>query len=303
MSNDINKMDVKQLRNEVQLLRDELAIMKRKYEDILYNLDTDNFSSRFVKEQGDMRTAIEVTAEGIKTSVEALSDADDKLSSEIKQTANSIQTTVSSVFNKITQVEDLDDMTDKSKIYTYAGENYHWNRIKKQWEKIAGNSIASSFIQTNDGFELKGDVAVSGDVIVGGTITSTDVISKSENKGEIEISEGHIQLWPDTYDVPLVDLTMWYKNQYWMPVMRFGRGTDASAEMGVGWIIKDKDSFMIEFDTSGGKSLYIEFDDSKETINIVGDVEFSGGTVSGLPEGSGGSSGGGSGSNVAVFGE
>ena len=51
MSDNINNMNDKQLRNEVQLLRDELAIMKRKFEDIIYNLDTDNFSSRFVKEQ------------------------------------------------------------------------------------------------------------------------------------------------------------------------------------------------------------------------------------------------------------
>ena len=35
MSDNIQNMDVKRLRNEVQLLRDELAIMQRKYEDIL----------------------------------------------------------------------------------------------------------------------------------------------------------------------------------------------------------------------------------------------------------------------------
>ena len=46
MSDNIPDMNFKQLRNEVQLLRDELAIMKRKYEDILYNLDDDNFSRR-----------------------------------------------------------------------------------------------------------------------------------------------------------------------------------------------------------------------------------------------------------------
>lgn len=305
MSNDISKMNDKQLRNEVQLLRDELAIMKRKYEDIIYNLDTDNFSSRFVKEQGDMRTAIEINAEGIKTSVEALSEAKDELSSEITQTASSIQTTVSSVFNEITEItedeaktldEAIKKMTNKSTIYTYKGTNYYWNRITNKWKKTDGNSIASSFIQTDDGFKLTGDVKVSGDVIVGGTITSTDVISKSKNEGEIEMSEGHIRLWPDTYDVPLVELTMWYKNQYWMPVMRFGRGTDASAELGVGWITKDANSFMIEFDTSSGKSLYIEFDDSKDTINIVGDVVFDG-TVT-LPDGTVGGGGG-----VAVFGE
>ena len=35
---DINKMNDKELRNEVQLLRDELAIFKRKYEDFYNNL-------------------------------------------------------------------------------------------------------------------------------------------------------------------------------------------------------------------------------------------------------------------------
>ena len=100
MSNDISKMDFKQLRNEVQLLRDELAIMKRKYEDIIYNLDTDNFSSRFVKEQGDMRTAVEITAEGIKTKV-SKEDLDNSLSnySTIEQTAEKISTAVTSVNN------------------------------------------------------------------------------------------------------------------------------------------------------------------------------------------------------------
>ena len=114
---DISKMNDKQLRNEVQLLRDELAIMKRKYEDIIYNLDTDNFSSRFVKEQGDMKTAIKVTAEGIETKVsneefestkkqtaelissevKKLSDADDELSTKITQTATDIRAEVKKV--------------------------------------------------------------------------------------------------------------------------------------------------------------------------------------------------------------
>ena len=82
--------EVKQLRDEVQLLRDELAIMKRKYEDIIYNLDTDNFSGRFVKEQGDMRAAIEFNAKGIKTKV-----SNEEFSSQMEQTAEAIKTKVS----------------------------------------------------------------------------------------------------------------------------------------------------------------------------------------------------------------
>ena len=41
----IASMNFKQLRSEVQSLRDELAMMKRHYEDLLYNLDDDNILS------------------------------------------------------------------------------------------------------------------------------------------------------------------------------------------------------------------------------------------------------------------
>lgn len=99
---DISKMTDKQLRNEVQLLRDELAIMKRKYEDIIYNLDTDNFSSRFVKEQGDMKTAIEVTAKGIEAKV-----SNEEFQSKLSLTAKSFETSISdldsTLSSKITQ--------------------------------------------------------------------------------------------------------------------------------------------------------------------------------------------------------
>ena len=97
-------MTDKQLRNEVQLLRDEFAIMKRKYEDIIYNLDTENFSSRFVKEQGDMRTAIEVTAEGIKTKVskEEMGAFEESI---LSQTSSEIKATVKK------EIEDGDYVT------------------------------------------------------------------------------------------------------------------------------------------------------------------------------------------------
>lgn len=90
MSDNTNATEIKKLRNEVQVLRDELAIMKRKYEDIIYNLDTDNFSGRFIKEQGDMRAAIEFNAKGIKTKV-----SNEEFSSQMELTAETIKTKVS----------------------------------------------------------------------------------------------------------------------------------------------------------------------------------------------------------------
>lgn len=138
---DINKMDFKQLRNEVQLLRDELAIMQRKYEDLLYNLDTENFSQRIVKQGNDMYTKIEQTAESITLQAEKVEEnskniatleitaeeissevfeeeADGTKVSRIEQNANAIeaevtarQTDVSDLSSLITQTAEKIQMT------------------------------------------------------------------------------------------------------------------------------------------------------------------------------------------------
>ena len=292
MSNDINKMDVKQLRNEVQLLRDELAIMQRKYEDILYNLDDDNFSSRFVREKNNMKTAIEITEEGIKTKVSkdeldkslestmtqtaemissevsALYENDSVLSQEIstiEQTANRIQSTVSSVFNSIEQVYSKSEMTDKSKIYTLGNTNYHYNRIVEKWEKIEGNSIASSFIQTDDGFQLTGDVSISGDTIVGGTITGASLMNTS----------GTTQLKLGTDDGNFGDLTLYrtYDNKAYEVFQVYDNATS------------------INLNALGSCFLYT----SGDTTYAQGNWDFSEADVT-LPNGSG------SGTIVAVFG-
>lgn len=103
---DLNQMEVKQLRNEVQLLRDELAIFKRKYEDIIYNLDDDNFSSTLLREKEGMKTSIEVNAEGIKTKVsnEEFESAKTQLAGQITSEVNKLDGTLST---KITQTEEL----------------------------------------------------------------------------------------------------------------------------------------------------------------------------------------------------
>ena len=91
----IENMTDKELRDEVQHLRDDLAKMKRFYEDLFYNLDIENFSSRFVKEQNGMKTKIELTEAGIKTAV-SKTDLATKLSeySTTEQTAEEIKSVV-----------------------------------------------------------------------------------------------------------------------------------------------------------------------------------------------------------------
>ena len=184
MSNVYNMTD-KQLRNEVQLLRDELAIMKRKYEDIIYNLDDDNFSSRFVKEKNDMRTAIEVTAEGIKTKV---SREDLKAYSTIEQTAEQIKSTVTKEFvidqldgeivtnailsSQISQSADEIYLSVSQEYETKADANATYNSLSNSISSVSvkANGIStrvsdlesfktSVFTQTSTGFLLDGEKA------------------------------------------------------------------------------------------------------------------------------------------------
>lgn len=165
MSDNISTMNDKQLRNEVQLLRDELAIMRRKFEDIIYNLDTDNFSSRFVKEQGKMKTAIEVTAEGIKTKV-SKEDLDKSLSSysTIEQTADKISTAVTSINNS----------TDE-KLKNYS-------TIEQTAEKIS-STVTKEYVT-----DLIGDEYVTNDALNEYKVTVTSTINQKADEINLSVS-------------------------------------------------------------------------------------------------------------------
>lgn len=207
----ISKMNDKQLRKEVQSLRDELAIMRRKYEDIIYNLDTNNFSSRFVKEQNNMKTAIKVTAEGIKTKV-SKEDLDAFQESTFEQTAEQISATVTRNF--VTNLLDGEYVTNATfesqfNIYadgiyatvekTYETKDEAGEKYDDLYQSISSVSIEADgitsrvgrlengeygdftlFEQTADGFYLTGDVHISGDTIAGGIITGASFQNSDE---------------------------------------------------------------------------------------------------------------------------
>lgn len=223
MSDNINDMTFKQLRNEVQLLRDELAIMKRKYEDIIYNLDTDNFSSRFVKEQGNMRTAIEVNAEGIKTKV---SNEELKNYSTTEQTASLIKNTVTSEY-----VDDLlgDTYVTKSvfeqrsnEIYAEVSENYDDLSGSISSVSVKANNISTKvgkmengkfgdytlFTQTSDQF-----------VFEGGSVLFGEYISLADNDGEKAFNIFH-----DESGFGLPTIIMWGTNSHSSDPIVLGSG-------------------------------------------------------------------------------
>jgi hypothetical protein len=162
----INQMDFKELRNEVQLLRDELAIMQRKYEDIIYNLDNENFSGTILKEKEDMKTKIVANENGISTLVSRLGNY-----STISQTNSKIAMVVSkSVSAKFTMNEKPTwtntDQEQKGMICEYNDTLYYYNNLSRQWEECAYPAeIKSLFEQTSDGFNLVGIVSVCGKIL------------------------------------------------------------------------------------------------------------------------------------------
>lgn len=198
MSDDITKMNYKELRDEVQLLRDELAKFKRQFTDAINNIDTDNFSSRFVKEQGEMRTAVKIAADGIETKV-----SKEDFESTMKQTAESISGIVSEFVDgsKVEMVGSPADFTDKSKVYAiYENDkevHYYYNGISKKWEVLKDNGIINSlFEQTSDGFKLKGSVRVDGSCI----LTDSLVFDASDRPLEVEYSADGTSYWHSSFN-------------------------------------------------------------------------------------------------------
>jgi hypothetical protein len=86
---------------------------------------------------------------------------------------------------------------------------------------------------------------------------------------------------------------MYLVNGTWEPRMRFGRGTDSTGLNGTGWIYKNTNGFGMMYNNGSSIPPTIYFSD--DGVHIVGDVNFSGGEVNGLPTGGGGTT-------LAVFG-
>lgn len=154
---DINSMSFKQLKNEVQELRDTVTRMKRMYEDILYNLDDDNFSSRFVKEKNGMKAEIKITAEEISSVVENV----EGMSSTVTQTAGAISTLVTTVGGAQSTIRQTADIISTA----VSGVDGLSTRVDVAEDKIttivSGDGDQSIFKQTDNGFYFDGDKIIT----------------------------------------------------------------------------------------------------------------------------------------------
>ena len=186
---DIGKMDFKQLREKVIELEAIVAKMKRYLEDALSNLDTDNFSTSFIKEQGNMKAQIKMTAESltseytridenmteftskieqtadrISTTVSQIQDDVDSLSTNIEQTANDIQfiasKSISAYFERNNKPNASDTSPEQEKILCKVGNiYYYYDDIDEEWKEYPSNGkVMTMFKQSAYGFELVGDV-------------------------------------------------------------------------------------------------------------------------------------------------
>ncbi len=227
---EISKMNFKQLRNEVQELRDELARFKRAYNDTIENLDDSNLSEYLIKEKEGMKTEIEVSADGIKAlvvksdelgercaTIEATADKiqtqvtknqenigkfDSKLTqtakeitaevtaietdvgefnSKIEQTKGSITTAVNAAYSNPVEVNNFNNVSSKieSVIYYDTTTNLYWHYDGEKWVSGSNANFGTVFEQTADGFNLKGNVKVSGDLITSGTISAERIDTKN----------------------------------------------------------------------------------------------------------------------------
>lgn len=185
----VNSMDFKQLRNEVQLLRDELALFKRKYEDVIYNLDDDNFSGRFIKEKNDMKAEIKLTDGRITAAVSEVHKDVSDLRSEVGIASDSISAFVrgeytedilNNYFTGLVLSRDGITMTHNEQHSVYNEEGLRFYDSAKQVEgwAIEPDSSYGGVLNyyVNDGLCYTLGTGESGD-----GYSSTDMVLKSKN--------------------------------------------------------------------------------------------------------------------------
>lgn len=327
---EIEEMSYKELRTEVRRISDELTKFKRLYEDAIEHLTLSNFDGKFVKEYDGLKTEITAAAGLVKSRVSkvdlekaleqysTIEQTAEKIKSEVSeagknyatktevtQTADSIYMLVASnadlsnakEIKSLTYLEDCD--TDK--VYKYirnADEDneeevyYQYNHIIEDWQIIDG-TIYTVFKQTEDGFHMRGNVKISGDLITGGKITGTALESRDRATNTVLIQNGYLYLIPERGDddddeaTPSVRFGMIEESGYYCPLLIFGAGTGSGGMSingqhtyirGAMHFLKDTNGFQMSFvPSNGGVPQLIRFNDSTSSSDAY--ISFGAGTV------------------------
>lgn len=146
--NDI-RLALKQAYRDNQALRDEIALMKRYYDDLIYNIDVENMNDR------------------TKTTVKKSEEAYEKAATvEIK--AEEISMAVKATWGKPVTVDKFDsDTAQKDVVYYEESTNtyYYYDSLLQQWNESENATFGTVFTQTATGFELNGNVVVDGTLV------------------------------------------------------------------------------------------------------------------------------------------
>ena len=216
--------EIKKLSDRVQYLEDQLVKQRRENANLMEELDasrTSGISSSFVGAVDKKFSEIMQTEEKIQMTVADVSDEARKQYSKYEQTAQKIETQVADLWeedgnnkgdiSKITQTatditslvmkmfapakpttkNPLSDSSelDKNSLYSYGDNVFCYDDVLEEWRLIKDVTVSSSLKQTAFGFTINGNVRISGDVIVGGEITSTDFITSGGNS-DLKLSGG-----------------------------------------------------------------------------------------------------------------
>lgn len=174
----ISKMDDKQLRGAVQLLYDELALFKRKYEDAIYNLDEDNFSRGFVLTQDKAKAIVKLTAARLET---RLLDAEGDIS-ELTQTASRFNLRLSDAENGVAEIS----ATVAGLTFSVSnGESSSKLKLMSNGVELASATIRITGMVTFDDLEGEGSTVINGANISTGVIEAIGIDSCTIVGGEI----------------------------------------------------------------------------------------------------------------------
>lgn len=148
---DIDKMDLSEIKTEVQRLRDELAKMKRGYDDILYNLDDENFSDTYIQKQSSNVDG-QITELDTRTSKMAL------LRSAVPIAENGEKVDNTQIYN----VQTKDHWGNKVLFESYV----YWDKSKGAWKQISDGGIYTVFVppsnEYSEGYKLRKNVVIDG---------------------------------------------------------------------------------------------------------------------------------------------
>lgn len=172
----IESMDFKALRAKVQEQEDDLARLKRIFEDALQNIDFDNFSGSFRKEAENFKSEFSMTAKEIKLSVSALGENMSELSVQADKIYSRVTKTITTSFT-LYEMPTADNTSDleKTMVCEYEGVRYYFNDLMGEWQEYPDDGLRTYFEQNADGFYYLGGVKIDGSLIVSDSITADKI--------------------------------------------------------------------------------------------------------------------------------